>query len=503
MRKRVAILLVLILAAFSVSIVLRANCEGRTIVVPDDHPTIEAAIANANNGDTIFIRKGNYEGPLNQTIRINKAITFYGEDEYTTIINLNPPLVQKNIFTLYYMDYLSAIQINSDNVKITGLTVSTPGGGISAVGNEIRIVGINSATGISIDGSGAIISGNTLKGDLSVTGNNNTVASNLFQIGVTPPYFHFVGSNNVIINNKLSSANETSNIKVEIEGANNVVANNLLRAVYLKGDNNIIYKNSIKALPGDSGVYLSHSSGSTICGNRITYAESLTYEQVGVFISESHDNVVYANHIEGVFQGAYLQNTDKEPMITNNNTFYHNNFVNNEIQAWDTTSSSTNAFDKGEEGNYWSCYNGTDANNDGIGDTPYAPVSLYTYGGLVEKITRCSPDYYPLMNPFDIDNFSVELPVWVSALLNLSADPSPIPPATPTTAPTTTPTPSSVLLESDSFPLVPVAAASIAIVVVVGVGLLVHFKKRKHSVLFTFAFYVNNFYDETSRVLLW
>jgi hypothetical protein len=100
---------------------------------------------------------------------------------------------------------------------------------------------------------------------------------------------------------------------------------------------------------------------------------------------------------------------------------------------------------------------------------------------MVEKITRCSPDNYPLMNPFDIDNVSVELSVWVTALLNPSADPSHIPPAAPTTAPTTTPDLSSVRSESDSFPLVPVAAASVAaIVVVAGICMLVYFKKHKH-----------------------
>jgi nitrous oxidase accessory protein len=469
MPKSLALLLVLvILLAFCMYVPFQVNAEPRTIVVPDDYSTIEAAIANANNGDTIFVKEGTYEGSFNQTLMINKAITLYGEDESVTIINLSPPLVQKNIFTFYYMGYLFTIQLNSDNVKITGLTINTPGGEISATGDEIQIVGITATTGISIDGSRTIISGNTLKGDLSVIGDNNTIAHNLFKTGVIGPSLHFVGSNNVIINNMLASANETSNIKLDIEGANNVIANDLLDAISLKGGNNIIFKNCMKVPPGYCGVYLSHSSGNTICANRITYAESLTYEQEGVFISESHDNVVYANHIESVFKGVYLGNTDKEPMITQNNTFYHNNFVNNKIQAWDTTSSATNTFDNGKEGNYWSCYNGTDANNDGIGDTPYRPTSLYTYDGLVEKITKCSPDNFPLMAPFDINSVSIELPEWVSPLLNPSAEPN-----------TPTPTPSSVLSEPEPFPTMIVAAVFAISAVTVIAGLLVYFKKRK------------------------
>jgi len=40
-------------------------------------------------------------------------------------------------------------------------------------------------------------------------------------------------------------------------------------------------------------------------------------------------------------------------------------------------------------GNYWSTYNGTDDNGDGIGDTPYHIYENYT-------------DHYPLMEPADI-----------------------------------------------------------------------------------------------------
>jgi len=470
MSKSAALLLAIVFLTACLIAIPPVKASPATIVVPDDYSTIEAAIANANDGDAIFVREGTYEGSLNQTLVINKAITLYGEDESTTTINLSPPLVQKNIFTFYYMGYLSAIQINSDNVKITGLTINTPGGGISATGNEIQIVGITAATGISVDGSGTIISGNTLKGDLSLIGDNNTIAHNLFKADIIAPSFHFVGSNNVIINNMLTSENETSNIKLDIEGANNVIANNLLDAIHLIGDNNIIFKNCMKVIPGYCGVYLSHSSGNTICANRITYAESLTYEQEGVCISESYDNVVYANHIESVFKGVYLQNTDTEPMVTNNNMFYHNNFVNNKIQAWDTTSSTTNTFDNGKEGNYWSCYNGTDANNDGIGDTPYRPTSLYTYDGLVEKITECSPDNYPLMAPFDIDSVSIKLPELSSSLIP-SPSPSPSPTPTPTPIDNTKPLPTTLL----------VAVAIIA--VVFGFGLIINiiFSGRRKS----------------------
>jgi nitrous oxidase accessory protein len=478
MRKNVALLVVLVfLATLCLTAYLPVRAESKIIIVPDDFPTIQEAINAAQEGDTIYVKKGYYEGSFNQTLEINKAINLYGEDRSATILSLSPPLVPMNIFTYEYMGYLASIQINSNNVKISGLTINTPGGDLLGKGDQIQILGVTAATGFSIEGKQAKISENTIMGDLDVFGNNNTFNNNHFEIkaeGVTPT-IDCVGANNIIANNTLATKKETSNIKLNIEGANNLIANNLLSTIHLKGSNNIIYKNSIKAVPGNSGVYLSHSSANTICANRITYAESITYQQEGVFLSESYDNVVYANNIESVFKGVYLQNTDTAPMVTNNNTVYHNNFINNQIQAWDTTTSTTNTFDNGKEGNYWSSYNGTDANNDGIGDSPYKPTSLYIYGD-VRKTTECSPDNYPLMAPFDIDNVTIEFPDWSSALLNPSS--TPIPYITQhSTINTGAETP-----KTEPFPTLLIVVVSVVAVAMMVAGLLVYHKKQRKLV---------------------
>jgi nitrous oxidase accessory protein NosD len=93
-------------------------------------------------------------------------------------------------------------------------------------------------------------------------------------------------------------------------------------------------------------------------------------------------------------------------------------------------------------GNYWSDYNGTDNNHDGIGDTPYVIDE--------NNIDRC-----PLMKPVKAayPSFSQE----------------------PTTSPL------SESQTSEPFPTTLITTASIVSVAVISIGLLVYFKKRNHA----------------------
>ncbi len=142
MGKSAALFLVLFfLTAFCLTTPLPAKAAHRTIVVPDDHSTIAAAIGTALDGDTIFVKIGNYEGPKNQTLFINKTISLIGEDPEGTTINLHPPLVPMNIFTYEYMGYLDAIKIDANWVKLSGFTITSDGGDLYATGNGTQIIG--------------------------------------------------------------------------------------------------------------------------------------------------------------------------------------------------------------------------------------------------------------------------------------------------------------------------------------------------------------------------
>jgi len=88
------------------------------------------------------------------------------------------------------------------------------------------------------------------------------------------------------------------------------------------------------------------------------------------------------------------------PLSSNNNIIYLNNFINNTCNAysynstniWNSTEPITYTY-RGSEfknymGNYWDDYNGSDANGDGIGETPHI-------------IDENNIDNYPLIERFE------------------------------------------------------------------------------------------------------
>ena len=68
------------------------------------------------------------------------------------------------------------------------------------------------------------------------------------------------------------------------------------------------------------------------------------------------------------------------------NMMYYNTFKQN--TEWNARDKVNNQWDNGSIGNYWDDYNGTDADGDGLDDTPY---------GISDGSNQ---DRYPLMNPY-------------------------------------------------------------------------------------------------------
>jgi len=217
---------------------------------------------------------------------------------------------------------------------------------------------------------------------------------------------------------------------------NNDISNNygdgatLINALRNEITNNIINSNS------GTGLGLSYSTQTIISGNYITR------NQIGISLMHStENNTINENNLADQDVGIRVQSSSS-------NLIYRNNFVNNTKQVYDVgweglgqpfpgmPLPSENLWDNDYPagGNYWSDYNGTDSNGDGIGDTPYI-------------IDTNNQDNNPIISPISI--------------------------TIPNSGPTSSPTPPPSIPEFSSL------AIPLLITIIAAAGLLVFFKKRK------------------------
>lgn len=304
-----------------------------TIVVPDDQPTIQQGADAADPGDTVLVRAGTYY----EHVVIDKSLTLQGEGRDMTTIDGGGDGV--------------VIHLEADHVTIAGLTV------------------INGRRAILVHGSEAVV----------IT--NNRFFQH-YEAAVS-----LVDSNNVILD-----GNEIHDSQF---GASTSQISNTLIA------NNEVHHNDL------AGIYTSNSHELVVAGNKVHHHSSL---EGGIRVSWGSDgviverNCVYANR-----RGIALANDAANSIVRDNivwqndegiygspscinNAIYHNDLIDNTVQAW--ARNSWNTWDDGypSGGNYWSDYSGVDnfsgpsqnvPGSDGMGDTPY------TFSG--------DQDNYPLM----------------------------------------------------------------------------------------------------------
>ena len=90
----------------------------RTLTVPDDYPTIQAAVGNASDGDTVYVKNGIYVGQDSDVwLSIDKSISLVGEDNQQTIICQPNPKAQRDCI----------IKVIVDSVTISGIHIQGNG----------------------------------------------------------------------------------------------------------------------------------------------------------------------------------------------------------------------------------------------------------------------------------------------------------------------------------------------------------------------------------------
>ena len=387
--------------------------------------------------DYVYIRADGRIEPTTAPITIrNNVYTLTGDFTNTTIIVERDGIILDGVgYSINGLDTYShkGVDIsNRINITIRNLVINQFGMGIMmhhASKNTLRENKITATTAFfMINADDNVIASNTVTNDQGYAiygyGSRNQITDNHFLEGGTGMGIHLYWSSN---NNTISRNTITKRIGINLgDSQYNTISNNTI----IGGDKEM----------GSAGILLARSSNNQVFGN--TVKDKVSEESQALYIShESFNNLIFENTFEnnmlGVALGAQVVNTLWNNVY--NNTLYRNNFLNNTKDVWIAPNAPVNYWDNGEEGNFWGSYNGTDNNQDGIGDTPFV-------------ISNNNIDHHPLMIPYGI-----------------KTNPSPAP--TPEPMATTEPTPTTIVLAS----IISIAA------VVICMGLLVHFKKPKHA----------------------
>jgi parallel beta-helix repeat protein len=387
--------------------------------VPLDYPTIKDAVIHAITGDTIQVDPGTYyENNINVEATVT-ALTIIGAGPATTIIDgmgngsiidIDGTHVQISGFTFRNTgtdhNAINSLKpgpsASNDYHRFTNNIITTAGYGIALGYSNQNTIYNNTIIdcpigGLLLTNAGTNnITGNTITdsayGIRIITSSGNTIQSNT--ITETDFGVHITGSSTVTSTGNTIKGNTIRSITAGVYSGSYTTTTNIDRntitegssAIYLLGTTATVNYNKIE----NTGQGISYGVrawySTTTTSNHIIRNNKIINTGWAIELTYSVGNNFKANWIQDNTYGVLMA-------FSSTNTFYQNNFVNNAVQA--SAGTGTNTWSSGEQGNYWSDYTGTDANHDGIGDTPY----------LISPIGQ---DNYPLMDTWSEHDISIE-----------------------------------------------------------------------------------------------
>lgn len=389
-------------------IAVRSNHLGVIFIASDG--TVNSTTLNQNGN--LYTQTGNI---INQTILVQRDNIVIDGSGYAfdgSEIDLNG---RSNV-TIRNMDFTNASSITlneTSNCLITENSVPKTPNLISLwltlENSSNNIVSANNLTMANIElmfSQNNILINNTITDALSYGislgwSSNNTINGNYFENILDPIDVDY--NQNVISDNNMVNCDQG----VRVLGSGNVVfgnnmtfadlgyhvqASDFMTGIVVDGSNNTVYRNIITgyALAGisvDCGGNAISSNGTIIPGegiNNTFFENTIACNKYGVLVGPEGYNAV------------------------DNNTIYHNDFINNyqnvlvsspdSVESNDGSAYYVNFWDNGFEGNYWSDYakrypTASEINGSGIMNLPY-------------MINGNNSDMYPLKQPYMGENIN-------------------------------------------------------------------------------------------------
>jgi nitrous oxidase accessory protein len=371
---------VVLLAGILIFGALATPMDGqRSLTVGDggDFATVAAALAAAEDGDTLRIRPGRY---AESGLQVTRSITIVGDPAAEAVIDGEG--TPHNV-----------LHVTADGVVIEGLVIR--GVGLSHVRENAAIRVENAGDCLIRDNTiedayygvylarsnGCRVAGNTIHG----TGERTSASGN----GI-----HLWNARGVTLEgNTVTGHRDGIYLEFATDAVvrNNVATNSLRYGLHLMFSGDTRHENNVYRQNG-AGVAVMFSERVIMTGNR--FEENRGPAAYGLLMKDLRDSEVPATGSWGtrwpctpkvptaslVSGNLFLRNGRAVRLFASSqeNRFEGNDFVAN---AFDVTTNSRHHFNH-FEGNYWSGYRGYDLTGDGFGDVPHRPVRLF---GLIAE----------------------------------------------------------------------------------------------------------------------
>jgi parallel beta-helix repeat protein len=411
---------VLILIVLTCSIGLAATAQAATINVPDDYPTIQAAVNAAYAGDTINVAAGRYT----EQVSVNQSLTLAGAGAGSTTIQAPAELVNDPDDAKTIVLFTGAI-----TAEISGFTIQGPVNGLN-FGIYVR------------DGATANIHDNTVKDirDELLSGAQYGYGIEIGKYNDTSPYVNQIG--HATITHNIVFGYQKTGIECEGTGSSATITGNTVTGAGLipttaqngiqirRGATGSINTNTVtgNAYTGHevnaSGIAVTHPGNDVVIQNNIVNhntANIYTYQADGVQIlnnqvSDAADGRVVAGiTADSDFYG----NTDGAITVTITGNSVKNNLSGGSHQGpgiflWGVTSgtvSGNEVVGNGDDGILIGSSRNiaiTDNLFSGNGYAPYLGPDLNAaaidFGGVIPE--QESSGYWPNYGGFSVHNNS-------------------------------------------------------------------------------------------------